>query len=230
MKIAIARNGAFVEYNLESASTLLDALEQIKATQDATLSFSYGCRSGVCGSCGVRINGKEGLACTHKVFDGDRVEPLKYLPIVRDLVVDMEAAETKLKSAKAYLMSYQEAEITKEEALEGALESDCILCGCCYSVCPVLSVDGQFLGPFALMRAWRYVSDPREGDAKSKIDSVIEHGIWDCTLCNECTLVCPQSISPKSDIEKLRIKAAQYGYMDPNLTAFSGGFDASLGF
>jgi len=106
------------------------------------------------------------------------------------------------------------------------VQSDCILCGSCYSACPVYAVNEEFLGPpFALTRTWRYVSDRREEDEKSKIETIQTNGVWDCTLCNECTMVCPQGISPKSDIEKLRSKSAMAGYSDPNFAnSFGGGF------
>jgi len=80
-----------------------------------------------------------------------------------------------------------------------------------------------------LTRVWKYVSDKREGEPKTKIDNVQLNGVWDCTLCNECTIVCPQNISSKTDIEKLRFKSAQYGYMDPNFGGF-GSFDGSPSF
>ena len=86
------------------------------------------------------------------------------------------------------------------------------LCGSCYSACPVYAVNEEFIGPFSLTRVWRYVSDAREKEPNEKIDTIQTNGIWDCTLCNECTLVCPQDISSKSDIEKLRSKSAMSGY------------------
>jgi fumarate reductase iron-sulfur subunit len=92
----------------------------------------------------------------------------------------------------------------------------------------VLAVNENFLGPFVLTRVWKYVSDKREDEVKEKIDAIQQNGVWDCTLCNECTIVCPQNISPKSDIEKLRAKSSQFGYMDPNFGSF-GGFGSDFG-
>ena len=226
MKIKIQRENGLVEYEVESVLTLLEALEQIKSSQDASLAFVHGCRSSVCGSCAVRVNGKEVLACAHKVQEDDIVEPLRNVPVVRDLVVDVESSLQTNKRSHAYLEHYNEVSLTHEDEKLNALQSDCILCNSCYSACPVFSVNKEFLGPFALTRVWKYVSDKREGDPKPKIDAIQQNGVWDCTLCNECTLVCPQGISPKQDIEKLRAKSAQFGYMDPSFGSFGGGFDS----
>ncbi len=226
MKIKIRRENELIEYDVANVLTLLEALEQIKSTQDATLSFTHGCRSSVCGSCAVRVNEKEVLACAHKVQDGDVVEPLRNVPLVRDLVVDVENSLNKNKRSHAYLDHYKETSLTHEDEKINALQSDCILCNSCYSACPVFSVNEEFLGPFALTRVWKYVSDKREEEPKSKIDAIQQNGIWDCTLCNECTLVCPQGISPKADIEKLRVKSSQFGYTDPSFGSFGEGFDS----
>ncbi len=224
MKITIRRGDTPETFEVASVLTLLEALEEIKQKQDASLSFSHGCRSSVCGSCAVRVNGKEVLACAHKVEDGDEVEPLRNLPVLRDLVVDAEKALQTNIRAKAWLQEYSDMALSDEDEQRNALQSDCILCGSCYSACPVFSVNEAFLGPFALTRDWKYVVDPREASPKSKIDAIQQNGVWDCTLCNECTLVCPQEISPKQDIEKLRAKSAQFGYSDPSFGSFDGGF------
>jgi fumarate reductase iron-sulfur subunit len=127
--------------------------------------------------------------------------------------------------AKAWLSLESKAiDLTIENEKINELQSDCILCGSCYSACPVYAVNGEFLGPFSLTRVWKYTSDAREINEKEKIDTIQTNGIWDCTLCNECTLVCPQGISSKSDIEKLRSKSAIAGYSDPNFASFGGGF------
>lgn len=231
MKIKIQRE-TLVEYELTlKDSTLLQALNKIKTTQDETLSFSSGCQSSVCGSCALRVNGKEVLACSYKVQDGDLIEPLKNAPIIRDLVVNMDEAYRQNFKAKAWLSKPNtQTSLSQEDEKRNELQSDCILCGSCYSACPVYSVNEDFLGPFALTRVWKYTTDAREGDTSSKIDTIQKNGIWDCTLCNECTLVCPQNISSKADIEKLRAKSAMSGYMDPNISNFGGGFGGGFGF
>ena len=225
MKISIQRESV-VEYEVDlQNATLLEVLQNIKTTQDSTLTFASGCRSSVCGSCSMRVNSKEVLACSYKVQDGDFIEPLKNVSVIRDLVVDMDKSYEFNAKAKAWLSTItKDAEITHEDEKINEIQSDCILCGSCYSACPVYSVNGEFLGPFSLTRVWKYVSDVRESDSKDKIDTIQTNGVWDCTLCNECTIVCPQNISSKSDIEKLRSKSAMAGYSDPNFSSFGGGF------
>jgi len=224
MKIKIKRE-IFVEYEVDlEDATLLEVLNHIKTTQDATLTFASGCRSSVCGSCSMRVNGREVLACSYKVQDGDEVMPLKNIPIICDLVVDMDKSYTFNKLSKAWLNPNDETiSISQEDEKRNEVQSDCILCGSCYSACPVYAVNGEFKGPFSLTRVFKYVADKRETNEKEKIDAIQTNGIWDCTLCNECTMVCPQDISSKADIEKLRMKSSVYGYMDPNFASFGGG-------
>ena len=225
MKIKIRRE-ELVEYevNLQDV-TLLNILNEIKTTQDTTLTYSSGCRSSVCGSCSMRVNGKEVLACSYKVEDGDVVEPLKNVPVIRDLVVDMDKALEFNVKAKAWMNSISSTvDVSQENEKVNEIQSDCILCGSCYSACPVYAVNDEFLGPFSLTRVWKYVSDVREEDVKEKIDTIQTNGVWACTLCNECTVVCPQDISSKADIEKLRARSAMSGYSDPSFGSFNDGF------
>lgn len=218
------------EIPLESC-TLLEALYYIKEKVDPTLTFNSGCRSEVCGSCAMRVNGREVLACGYKPKEGDTIEPLSKMPILKDLVVDHQKAHNTLKRVKSWLdrpATPESMEPEDEKRIEK--QSDCILCSSCYSVCPVLEVDEAFLGPFALTRAYRYTSDVRCTEPKERIDAIQEKGVWDCTLCGECTAVCPQGIDPKMDIMMLRSKSGQYGYMDPSFASggddmFGGGFD-----
>jgi len=230
MKVTIQRETP-TEFEVKGVEniTLLSLLNTIKTTQDSSLTFASGCRSSVCGSCSMRVNEKEVLACSYKVQEGDFIEPLKNMPVIRDLVVNMDSAYEKNKKAKAWLSSIiQNSSLTQEDEKINELQSDCILCASCYSTCPVFSVNEDFLGPFTLTRVWKYVSDKRETDEKNMIDVIQTDGIWSCTLCNECTLVCPQDISSKADIEKLRSKSAMAGYSDPNFNSFGGfGFDGS---
>jgi len=225
MKITINRNQELIEYKLPfKSTTLLKALYHIKSYLEPTLTFSSNCRSGVCGECAVRVNGKEVLACSHKIDSGDIVEPLKYHKVQRDLKVDRTKPIDTLKTSTAWIKEPKETTITPQEVKLTEKQSDCILCSSCYSACPVLEVNPNFIGPFALTRAYRYTLDPREGETKSTIDNIQTDGIWDCTLCGECTAVCPQGIDPKMDITMLRSQSAQFGYSDPNFTAMDFGF------
>ncbi len=229
MKVSIQRENGFVEYDVAlKDTTLLELLSEIKTKQDNTLAFSSGCRSSVCGSCSMRVNESEVLACSYKVQDGDKIEPLQNVEVLRDLVVDMNRALTYNTKAKAWLAkSDKHVNLNHEDEEVNALQSDCILCGSCYSSCPVYAVNPDFLGPFALTRVWKYVSDKREDHKQTKITEIQTNGVWECTLCNNCTVVCPQNISSKADIEKLRMKSAQYGFMDPNFGFFDGSFPSS---
>lgn len=231
MKIHITRNNTKeeskeVEYSFDEFydETLLQAFIEIKTKQDPSLTFRCGCKSGVCGSCAVTVNGIEKLACKTKVQNGDHIAPLKNAKVIRDLVIDLEYEEEKLKGANAFLEMNSQKEITSENEKAIDTQSNCILCQSCYSSCPVFEVNPSFLGPYALTRTLRYVNDVKEDDIKSKIDTVQQNGIWDCTLCGNCTMVCPQSIDPKMDIMQLRNKSAQFGYSDPNMMNFGGGF------
>ena len=215
------------EWQIEKGQTLLQALMHIKETQDPTLTFRSGCRSSVCGSCAVRVNGREVLACAYKPQEGDLVEPLRFGKVIKDLVTDQSEGFATLPKAKAWLEQFNdEAVVTPEAEKRTEVQSDCILCHSCYSACPVYETLPDFLGPFALTRDWRYVADPREKEPKPKIDAIQQKGVWDCTLCGECTAVCPQGIDPKNDILMLRTQSAQFGYTDPNMGGFgSFGLD-----
>jgi fumarate reductase iron-sulfur subunit len=186
-------------------TTLLNALIYIRENIDSTLKFGYNCKSGVCGRCSLRVNNQETLSCEYKVQDGDIIEPLLYKASVQN----------RLKRVESWLhvKSKKQMGEASEEKIER--QSDCILCSSCFSACPVLHVKPDFLGPYALTRAWRYTTDIREDDKKGFVKRVQSEGIWDCTLCGECTLACPVGIDPKADILHLRTKSMQMGYFDP---------------
>ena len=230
MQIKIKRDREYQTFSVDKISNLLEALYKIKTTQDSSLTFDMGCRSGVCGCCSVRVNGKETLACMHEVKSGDIIEPLRYYEVKKDLLVDKSKALNLIKEAKTTIKEYKKVVLTKEDEEKTKIQTDCILCSSCYSACPVVEVNGNFLGPFALTRAYRYVVDKRDSNYKEIIDTIQRDGIWDCTLCNECTLVCPMGIDPKGDIIKLRNLSAKEGYNDPNFNNMSFGFNFDSGF
>jgi fumarate reductase iron-sulfur subunit len=219
-----------IEYEVDKEdSTLLEALERVKNYIDPTLTFSSGCRSEVCGSCTVRVNGKERLACGYKLKDGDIVEPLRYHEVLKDLVVDVAKSRETLKLSRAFLEVNRSVKQCREDEKRVELQSDCILCNSCFSSCPVYEVNEKFLGPFALTRVLRYIEDKRCEEPKRKIEAIQANGIWDCTLCGECSAVCPQHIDPKGDILALRNKSAAMGFMDPNFMQ-NMSFGGDLGF
>jgi len=229
MEIKIKRsfNEEFQSYNVElEGVTLLTVLNHIKTKIDPTLTYSHGCRSGVCGSCAVRVNGREQLMCEYKPQNGDSIKPIRNARVIRDLVVDSSQLERFNTVARAWSEEAREGNVSEEEMSSIQTQSDCILCASCYSACPVYAVNPNFIGPFALTRVWRYVNDVREISSDVKIAAVQTNGIWDCTLCGECVSVCPQNIAPTQDIRMLRSKSGMMGYQDPNMASmFSGGLD-----
>lgn len=229
MTILVKRslNDEYQTYNVALENvTLLTILNHIKTKIDPTLTYAHGCRSGVCGSCAVRVNGRETLMCTHKPSDGDRVEPIRNSRIIRDLIVEETAAERFNYAAKGWMENASHERVSTDAMERVETQSDCILCSSCFSACPVYALNPDFLGPFALTRVWRYVNDPREEESGSKIAAVQTDGIWDCTLCGECIPVCPQGIAPKQDIMMLRMKSSMLGYSDPSAaSAFGSGLD-----
>ena len=210
----------------ESINNLLEALIYLKENKNNALSFKYGCKSGVCGSCSVRVNGVEKLACGCNIEDNDIIEPLKNLPILKDLIVDDSNIIKKLNQSKSQLNEKSTNIITQDDVNIIDIESNCILCNSCYSSCPVYEVNPNFIGPFALARAYRYIEDKKESNKKDKLDSIQLSGVWDCTLCGACDLVCPQNITIKDDIMKLQNISVQNGYENPAFSSSAGGFDS----
>ena len=222
MKIFIKRfnneslqNNEQNEYQVKNTN-LLQALIEIKKEIDSTLTFRCGCKSGVCGSCAVKVNGTEKLACKTNINDNDLIEPMNNTNIIKDLVVDVSHETLLIKKLNLTINSnIQSTEISQENIKNIDLQSNCILCNSCHSSCPVYEVNKEFLGPFALTRALRYVNDKKLVNKATILDSIQINGIWDCTLCSACTLVCPQGIDPKADIIQLQNISVQNGYSNP---------------
>lgn len=226
-------------FNIENKTTILEALNYIKREKDSSISFRCGCKSGVCGSCAVRVNNVERLACKTSINENDLVEPIKNSEVIKDLITNIDYEEKVLKKASTYLEENSNEVIYSKDEKQIDLQSNCILCQSCYSSCPVYEVNEEFLGPYALTRALRYVDDKKVSNKSSILASIQENGIWDCTLCSNCTMVCPQFIDPKTDIMNLRMKSVQVGYEDKsiqqsmgfdNFDSFDSGFDPSGGF
>ena len=222
MKILIKRfnnesleNNQINEYEVKNAN-LLQSLIEIKKEIDSSLTFRCGCKSGVCGSCAVKVNGTEKLACKTNIKDNDLIEAMNNTNIIKDLVVDVSHETLLIKKLNLTINSnIQSTEISQENIKNIDLQSNCILCNSCHSSCPVYEVNKEFLGPFALTRALRYVNDKKLVNKATIVDSIQTNGIWDCTLCSACTLVCPQGIDPKADIMQLQNISVQNGYSNP---------------
>lgn len=212
--------------------TVLDALDNIKENQDNGLTFRSGCKSGVCGTCSVRVNGVETLACKTNIKENDYIEPLKNLTIIKDLVVDLDNQEALITRTNSFIKSYNFTKIDKEAIKIIDTQSNCILCNLCFSVCPIYEVNKDFIGPYALTRNYRYFEEKKENDKISKLKAIQEDGIWDCTLCGNCTFVCPQHINSKNDILKLRMKSVQNGFEDKSMknNDFNNSFNNSSNF
>lgn len=206
-------------------TNLLKALIEIKTQKDNSLTFRCGCKSGVCGSCAIRVNGVEKLACKTNISQNDLIEPLKNSNIVKDLVVNVSHETLLIKKTKSYISEIEEFNISQKDIKNIDLQSNCILCNSCYSSCPVYDVNKEFLGPFALTRALRYVNDKKNAHSLDIVDSIQSNGIWDCTLCSACTLVCPQGIDPKADIMQLQNISVQNGYSNPYTQTMDFGMD-----
>ncbi len=200
---------------------VLDALNYIKDKLDGSLTYRWSCRMGICGSCGMMVNGEPKLTCatflSSYARNGNkvRVEPLRYFPVVRDLVTELSDFLAKLKKVKPWLIRKDEPALSQGEFLQTPEQlenyrqfSMCINCTLCYAACPVVGLDPVFVGPAAIALAQRYNKDSRDqgGDERT---AVLAHpdGIWGCTFVGECTRVCPKHVDPAGAIQQYKIKA-----------------------
>ena len=209
--------------DLPPSATVLDCLIDAREYQDGTLSLRCSCRSAICGSCAMRINGRARLACKTTirslVNEGEEivVEPAGNLPVIKDLVVDMGPFWNKVRAVKPWLqptgpVPEREYLVPNQAMAELGEVMNCIMCGACVSDCTVLEVDKSFLGPAALAKAWRFVGDPRDASDLARLRQYSEpSGIWDCTRCNMCVEVCPKDVKPMDQILKLRAEATHSG-------------------
>lgn len=224
----LSNESTITKYEVNNTN-LLKALIEIKEEIDSSLSFRCGCKSGVCGSCAVKVNGVERLACKVFIKDDDLIEPLKNIEVIKDLIVNVSHETFLINKTKSYINKNSNKEIKQENIEKIDLQSNCILCNSCFSSCPVYDIKGDFIGPFALSRALRYVNDEKLESNDEIISSIQTDGIWDCTLCSACTLVCPQGIDPKADIIQLQNISVQKGYTNPNFQNFSFDFNDDFG-
>jgi fumarate reductase iron-sulfur subunit len=202
---------------------VLDALNHIKDTQDGSLTYRWSCRMGICGSCGMMVNGEPKLACatflSSYAKNGSsrvRIEPLRYFAVVRDLVTELGDFMNKLRKVQPWLIRQEEQPISAGEYLQTPAQlenykqySMCINCTLCYAACPVVGLDPIFVGPAALALAQRYNKDSRDQGSADRL-AVLAHpdGIWGCTFVGECTRVCPKHVDPAGAIQQYKIKAA----------------------
>jgi succinate dehydrogenase / fumarate reductase iron-sulfur subunit len=208
--------------DISRGMTVLDALIRIKNEQDGRLGFRYSCRSAICGSCAMTINGSEKLACRTSIRKewerhGDiRVAPLKNLPILKDLAVDMRSFWQKNGMVVPWLLTEgQQADSAAIPDPAGFHNVDaCIQCGACVAACNSHEADPRFIGPAALAKAYRFVADSREPETArtARLTALQEPtGMWDCTRCNFCVQVCPKDVQPMEAIIRLRRAAIERG-------------------
>ena len=196
---------------------VLDALNHIKDELDGTLSYRWSCRLGVCGSCGMMVNGVPKLTCAAFLRDyypnPIRVEPLSHFPVLRDLVVNIDDFMNKLVEVKAWLIPKEERSPEQGEYLQSPAElarykqfSMCINCMLCYAACPVYGQHEEFVGPAAIALAQRYNLDSRDGAYEQRADVIFSHeGIWECTFVGDCSRVCPKKVDPAGAIQQAKV-------------------------
>ncbi len=200
---------------------VLDALNYIKDHIDGTLTHRWSCRMGVCGSCGMMVNGTPKLTCNAFLRDFHpaviRVEPLANFPVIRDLVVNFEDFLHKLDEVKAWTIPKEPRTIDQGEYRQSPEQlasykqfTMCINCMLCYAACPVYGLEPKFLGPAAIALAQRYNLDSRDGGREERASVVFSNeGIWECTLVGECTEVCPKHVDPAGAIQQAKLSATQ---------------------
>ena len=210
--------------DMDDSATVLDGLIRIREEMDGSLTLRCSCRSAICGSCGMRINGQAGLACNTKIVDAMRahepidIEPMGNMLVVKDLVTDMAIHWDKVRAVQPWMQRdgpEPEAEYIapNEDMVHLAGVMSCIMCGACVSDCTSLEVDKNFIGPAALAKSYRFVADPRDDADDARLGSLNEYGgIWDCTRCMQCVEVCPKGVAPMDRIMALRDKAIEAGY------------------
>jgi succinate dehydrogenase / fumarate reductase, iron-sulfur subunit len=206
--------------NLPSNATVLDALLKIKETKDATLSMRYSCRMGICGSCGMVIDGKPSLACQKLVSSSENditVGPMLGHPVLKDLVDDFDDFFEKHKSIMPWMIvknqnsKFHPKALTKQtpENVEKIVPfSSCIKCGLCLDACPVVNTNPSFVGPQALAQTHKLIMDSRDEAAGRRLDLVdAANGIWACEFIGACSSVCPKGVDPALAIQELKIES-----------------------
>lgn len=218
----VSRFDTFVK-DCPRGTTVLEALLSIQEIDDDSLAFRFSCRSAVCGSCGMLVNGAPVLACRTQLSTliGDQVliEPLPNMEIIKDLVVDMKPFWNAYQKVEPWLHVDEEQQPEKErlQSPEQVSKLDpyvnCILCACCYGSCPVLGMDDEYLGPAAIAKLFRYMEDSRDQRGDKFLENVDSpKGVWACHTIFRCIDACPKDIRPTDTIEALRRRLIKYRF------------------
>lgn len=209
------------EIPLKKEWVILDALNYVKDHLEGTLSYRWSCRMGVCGSCGMMVNGKPVLTCNtfvEKFIPGPiRIEPLENFPVIRDLVIEMSDFLDKLKSVKPWIIRddldlvEEEYRQTPDQLSDYKQYSMCINCMLCYSACPVYGLEPEFVGPAAIALAQRYNMDNRDQGNKERMEALSDDtGMWHCTFVGDCSAVCPENVDPAGAIQRYKVEGASH--------------------
>ena len=218
---------------LEGHRSVLEGILQARDRFDGSIGIRCSCRQAICGSCGVRINGEPALAChTHldaaarSAGDGAiEVEPMGNMPVLKDLIVDMDAVHwKKIRRVTPWLLAKQpvperEYLVPRESMVDVTQTMACIQCGACVSDCLSMEVDPGFIGPAALAKAYRFVGDPRDDQHFERLNDLAQdpHGLFDCTHCFNCVDACPKDVNPMGQIMRLRrIATSDHHIVDRN--------------
>src|SRR5436190_2384390 len=225
--------------------SVLDGILQAKDRQDGSIGIRCSCRAAICGCCGVRINGKPALACHTHLEEAAKtahgmgwnppdegqqkpvvitVEPMGNMPVIKDLIVDMDAVHwKKIRRVTPWLLPEgdppeREYIVPMESMIDVTQSMACIQCGACVSSCLSMEADPDFIGPAALAKAYRFIGDPRDAESKERLHDLANdpHGIYDCTHCFSCIDACPKGVAPMDQIMRLRRKAGEEGIEDVN--------------
>jgi succinate dehydrogenase / fumarate reductase iron-sulfur subunit len=214
---AVDKKPRYQEYAVEAEPTdkILDCLNKIRWEQDPTLSYRYSCAHGICGSDALMINGRIELACQKLVRDFKTannfvIEPLPLFRVIKDLVVDLNPFFEKHRKVKPYLINNQEPPETErlqdpadQKTFEPAIR--CILCASCTAACPISRANDKYLGPAALLRAFRYIADSRDTERENRLAQLDnEDGAWGCKTMWWCTDVCPKEIPITKSIGQIK--------------------------
>lgn len=209
------------EYTIDAEPTdrILDCLDKVKWELDGSLSYRRSCSHGICGSDAMMINGKNQLACQVLVQDFKRkyirIDPLPALPIIKDLIVDMDSFFEKYDIVKPYLINKQQP--PQKERLQSPEERalidesvNCILCGACSASCPSLWTNENYIGPAALLKAYRFIFDSRDEAANERLDIIdTPDGLWRCHTIFNCVEVCPKEINITWHLSQLKMKCVE---------------------
>jgi succinate dehydrogenase / fumarate reductase iron-sulfur subunit len=215
-----------IDIDFPDTSTVLDALEYAKAEVDGTISFRRSCRSAICGSCSMNINGVTGLACKTPIRDVMRadnsvkIDPMPNFEPMKDMVVHMDPFWDKYSRLKPYLQPAdkdedheRERRVSPEDMKKLVAVANCVMCATCYALCPVVSVDPSFAGPAAIAYAYRFIEDTRDSKTKERVAQISDDYLWLCAHCYACSY-CPKHVDPQDRIIDTKRRSIELGLTD----------------